>query len=100
MRRRTEWLGAGRVGEGVVEGREGVGARDVELEELAELPVGDRDLHAAAGGVPQERDVHAVALAVREIDPEVAVCSHGFFSFRAYAGHGIATSATGVAVVR
>src|SRR4029077_112283 len=93
-----------RVRERMVERGERVGARYVNLELLVQVGVDDRDLHAAGGPAPEERDGEAVVLADRELAPGVVLkrCAHGS-SVRvatACAGHGIRTSLTRTAVVR
>src|SRR5262245_17632867 len=55
--------------EGVVEGRERVGAADVELEVVIEPGIGDRDLHGAGVGRPEEGDREPVAFAGRQLLP-------------------------------
>ena len=62
----------GRVRERVMEGRQRVGAGDVELELLVELRVGDGDLHAVGRLAPEETDFDAVAFTHCELSPVVA----------------------------
>ena len=62
----------GRVREGVVEGRERVGAGDVDLELFVELRVGHGDLDAVGRLAPEETDFDAVAFTECELSPVVA----------------------------
>src|SRR5262245_1144180 len=55
--------------ERVVEGRQGVGAGDVQLEVVVEPGIGDRDLDCIGRGIPQEGDREPVAVAGRQLLP-------------------------------
>ena len=102
---------AGRVRERVVEGRERLGARDVQLERLVEPRVGDGDLHPVGRLAPEERDLEAVALAGGELTPIVEGdrrgirgeirCAHGSSSpVVGRLGLGVSTSLTHAASLR
>src|ERR687898_852497 len=73
--RMPEHLGLGRspeVAEGVVEGRQRHGARDVELEIDLEPRVGDDEPDPVGRLAPEERDLEAVVVAARELSPVAA----------------------------
>src|SRR5829696_10147076 len=57
------------VAEGVVEGRQRVRARDVELEIDLETRVGDDEPDPIGRLAPEERDLEAVVVAARELSP-------------------------------
>jgi hypothetical protein len=66
-------VASGGVGEGVMEGAQGVLALDGHLEAIAGLAVGDRDGDRVRDRVPEQADVDAIVLAGVELTGAVEV---------------------------